>query len=142
MKQKIKITHLLYLTIAMAVAAAAWTLWPADPAPQPPASGGIQGVPPLEISGAVASIRVDGVVRQQIALDYAPDQEFSILEETGKDITFQVKDGAIRFLHAQCPDQICVNTGFIHEEGEIATCMPNRTVVTIVLDGTSEVPVC
>lgn len=136
MKQKIKLNHLLYLLVAVAVAAAAWTLRPA--ALTPPAPGPEEAPPPA--AGMVASIRVDGSVTRQIALDQAEDQEFSILGETGKDITFQVKDGAIRFLHADCPDQICVNTGFVRTDGEIATCMPNRTVLTVASQDTAQAP--
>ena len=79
----------------------------------------------------VASVWVDGEEVLTVNLDGAQDQEFSILEMTGKDITFQVKDHAIRFLHSDCPDKICVNTGFIREDNSVATCLPNQVVLTV-----------
>ena len=83
---------------------------------------------------AVATISIDGQEILTVDLEGAEDQEFSILEKTGKDITFQVKDHAIRFLHSDCPDKICVNTGFLREDNTIATCLPNKTVLTVSVE--------
>ncbi len=115
MKQKLNIAHMLYLLVAVALVLAAWAaLRPKAPT-----------------IGAVAVIRVEGKEIRHIPLEDAEDQEFSILDETGRDITFQVKDHAIRFLHSDCPDKVCVHTGFIHGDGDIATCLPNQTVLTV-----------
>ena len=51
------------------------------------------------------------------------------LDETGLEITFQVQDHAIRFLSSDCPDKVCVNTGFLREDLQVATCLPNRTTL-------------
>ena len=47
-------------------------------------------------------------------------------------ITFEVKNNSIAFIHSDCPDKICVNTGFISHAGSSAACLPNKTVVRIV----------
>lgn len=82
----------------------------------------------------MAIIAIDGKEYTRIPLDpEAPAQTIS-LEDQGKPITLEVKDGKIRFLHAQCPDQICVNTGFVYLDGQTAICMPNRTAVTVTIE--------
>lgn len=82
----------------------------------------------------VAVIAVDGAEWKRIDLDTAADQTFSIREETGKDIELQIKDGAIRFLSSDCPDKICVNTGFLREDNDVAVCLPNRVAVTVIVE--------
>jgi hypothetical protein len=45
--------------------------------------------------------------------------------------TIRVEKGRIRFVKADCPDKICVNTGWLEEPGDTAVCLPNRAVVRI-----------
>lgn len=40
--------------------------------------------------------------------------------------------GRIRFKEADCPDKVCVHTGWIGKAGQIAACVPNRAVIKIV----------
>jgi hypothetical protein len=42
-----------------------------------------------------------------------------------------VEKGRIRFQKADCPDKICVNTGWLKKPGDTAVCLPNRVVVKI-----------
>lgn len=46
----------------------------------------------------------------------------------------RVEKGRIRFLQADCPDKICVNTGWLSRPGDMAVCLPNRVVVKIELN--------
>lgn len=39
-------------------------------------------------------------------------------------VTLQVQEGRIRFIHSQCPDHICENTGWLQYEGDEAICLP------------------
>jgi len=43
----------------------------------------------------------------------------------------KVENGRIRFEESDCPEQICVNTGWMTKFGDIAVCMPNKAIVTI-----------
>lgn len=43
----------------------------------------------------------------------------------------QVEKGRIRFKEADCPDQICVRTGWLQNPGEIAVCLPNKAIIRI-----------
>ncbi len=42
-----------------------------------------------------------------------------------------VEKGRIRFETADCPDKVCVKTGWLTREGNIAVCLPNRVIVKI-----------
>lgn len=51
-----------------------------------------------------------------------------------ENVTFEVKNGAVRFSHSDCPDKICVKTGFIKNKGQSAVCLPNRLTLRITGD--------
>jgi len=38
-------------------------------------------------------------------------------------------DGRIRFAEADCPDKICVRTGWISRPGQIAACVPGDLIL-------------
>jgi len=45
--------------------------------------------------------------------------------------TIEAENGKIRFAHAECPDQVCVNTGWISRPGQIAVCLPAGVMIRI-----------
>lgn len=58
-------------------------------------------------------------------------KEDQIYTPEGFDVTFEIRDGAAAFISSDCPDKICVNTGFISKEGQSAVCLPNRLTLRI-----------
>jgi hypothetical protein len=50
-------------------------------------------------------------------------------------LTVETRDGKAAITHADCPNHICVKTGWRSKAGEIIVCVPNKTVVRIVGDG-------
>jgi len=44
----------------------------------------------------------------------------------------RVEQGRIRFIESNCPDQICVKTGWLLSSGDIAVCLPNQATIKIV----------
>lgn len=40
--------------------------------------------------------------------------------------------GRIRFTEADCPDRVCVHTGWITHAGQTIACVPNRALIKIV----------
>ncbi len=83
----------------------------------------------------VAAITVGEETVRTIDLSRAEDQKFSILEETGKPVTFEIRDHAIRFLESDCPDKVCINTGFLKNDLDVACCLPNQTAVLVTKEG-------
>ena len=46
--------------------------------------------------------------------------------------------GRIRFEDADCPDKVCVHTGWISRAGQVAACVPNRALIKIVGESSDE----
>lgn len=40
--------------------------------------------------------------------------------------------GSIRFIESDCPDKVCIKTGWLHLAGQSAACLPNGVVVKLV----------
>ena len=51
--------------------------------------------------------------------------------DVGEGNRLEIKDGAAHMLYADCPDQICVQTGSISKEHEMIVCMPHKVIVEI-----------
>lgn len=77
-----------------------------------------------------AELVVDGKIIKEISLD--KDMTFEL--EKNHNIVFEIKDKKIRFLRSDCPDKICVNTGFISKGGQSAVCLPNKVSLRITAD--------
>ncbi len=50
--------------------------------------------------------------------------------ELGKNIV-EIGEGSVRILEADCPDQVCVRTGWISNPGQTVVCLPHKLVVEI-----------
>lgn len=55
------------------------------------------------------------------------------------DVKVQIKQGKVAVVHADCPNKICVRTGWRWLANESIICVPNRLVVRIL--GDSEIKV-
>lgn len=53
------------------------------------------------------------------------------MTQNGIHFKLLIKDGKVRFLVSDCPNQVCVNTGFISISGQIAACVPAGVLVRI-----------
>jgi thiamine biosynthesis lipoprotein len=52
--------------------------------------------------------------------------------------TVEVRDGRVAIVQAECPNQVCVRTGWRSDAGDAIVCVPNRAMVRIT--GDSPVP--
>ena len=86
--------------------------------------------------GRVCSVLYDRQVVMTVPLDQ--DQVFSL--EGLPQVVFEVRGGRAAFIHSDCPDQICVHTGFIGESGQLAACLPNRVALRIGGEGGGDAP--
>jgi len=77
--------------------------------------------------GAVGVISLDGKTVMTVSLE--KDGTFTVPEIEGME--FEVAHGGIRVLSSDCPDKICVKTGFLNHEGMSAVCMPKKVIVTV-----------
>jgi hypothetical protein len=51
--------------------------------------------------------------------------------EIGDALVLQVENGAVKVVEADCPDQICVKTGWTSSPGIPIVCIPNRIMIVI-----------
>ncbi len=80
-------------------------------------------------AGKEAVVSVNGEVVAHLPL--SEDTEFSA-DGAQYHNTVVIENGEAYVSYADCPDQICVNTGHISKTGQTITCLPNRMVVEIV----------
>jgi len=78
----------------------------------------------------VAVIKKDNKIIRSIDLDNIENPERITVEGKYTDIIL-VEKGRIRFENANCPDLVCVKTGWLSEKGDLAVCLPNQTIIKI-----------
>jgi len=84
-------------------------------------------------AGDLAVVSYNGRTVLEIPLDR--DGFYTLKEDPT--VRFQVRDGAIAFVEATCPDKICEKEGFLSQNGQTAVCLPRKTSLRIVAgDGT------
>ena len=114
MKNKV----ILFLLLGAVAASAAYLLLRRESVPAP-----------------VARITRDGALLEEIDLDKV-DKPYSFTLEDGRGSnTVQVDQGRIRIAEADCPDQICVNQGWISNGAVPIICLPHRLMIEIVDGG-------
>lgn len=59
--------------------------------------------------------------------------------EANPSIMYEIRDGGICFVDADCPDKICEKAGLLTRVGETAVCLPRKTVITVVSGTEQEV---
>lgn len=84
-------------------------------------------------SGTVARITQDGIVLHEIDLQKETTPRY--IDLTAEDGTLlnriAIEPGRIRVEHANCPDQVCVNQGWIRDSALPIVCLPNKLVIEI-----------
>ena len=84
------------------------------------------------VKGTTACIYVDGELYETIDLDaVAISYEMKIETENVDYNMISVEHGQICVSEASCPDQICVNQGWIQDSLIPITCLPNHLVIKI-----------
>ena len=106
------------LLLGAVAASAAWLLLRREDAPSP-----------------TARITRDGVLLEEIDLDKVEEPSSLVLEDGSGTNTVQVEKGRIRILEADCPDQVCVNQGWISSGAVPIICLPHRLIIEIVEAG-------
>jgi hypothetical protein len=77
-------------------------------------------------------VEIEGEVVQELDLGKDIDQ---LRFETGYGFnTVEIKDGKVRVADADCPDLLCVHTGWREHVGQLIVCLPHYFVVKIVGD--------
>jgi len=86
----------------------------------------------LPSDAAMAKIYQNGEVVYSIDLNKVEEPyEMTFEGDHGKINTVHIKPGEIAMIHANCPDQLCVKIGYIHNNTLPITCLPNHVMIHI-----------
>ncbi|MGI5878586.1 MAG: NusG domain II-containing protein [Christensenellales bacterium] len=77
-----------------------------------------------------AIVIVDGAAVDTVGLRDAQAGERVYASAFGT-CTVAFEPGRVRIAAADCPDQVCVDTGWISRPGQAAVCVPNRIAVVV-----------
>lgn len=83
-------------------------------------------VPKIKNTGVkYAQVTVDGetVYRERLS------QDNEITLDNG--IKIKIENGEAYFLESDCKDKTCVKSGRLKKPGDVAVCLPNKTVLTV-----------
>ena len=88
-----------------------------------------------KVSSPVARITRDGKLIREIPLDEVEESYSFVVEDEEGSNTILVELGRIRVSEADCPDQVCVNQGFISDGTVPVVCLPHKLMIEIVGGG-------
>ena len=81
--------------------------------------------------GTTVLIQVDGYTTHKTSL--LESHVINVVGFRGR-LTVETLNGKVSVTHAECPNHICVRTGWRSGAGEVIVCVPNKTVVRILAD--------
>jgi len=80
----------------------------------------------------IAEIKQDGKVIKTVDLDKVKDgQDIKISYDTDHYNIVRIEKGRIRITDADCPDKVCVKTGWITQPGQSVICLPHKLIIKI-----------
>lgn len=91
---------------------------------------------PSTSDNSILEVRLNGQV--QIRLSLNDDTEQKIAGAGGITNRFQIKNGTVKMIEANCHDHTCINTRGIYKAGETIVCLPHRLVLAIVTADNNE----
>ena len=85
-------------------------------------------LPKLSSKKLIATIYVDGKVVETIKLN---EVEKSYTFSPHYNVEVEVQKGKIRFLKSDCPDKLCVKSGWLETSGATSACLPETVVISV-----------
>ncbi len=79
--------------------------------------------------GLTAVVTVDGAEVLSVNLSEVTEEQFFTLDNG---VVIKAYDSKICFYESNCKDKICINSGELSKKGEVAACVPNKTVIKTV----------
>lgn len=79
----------------------------------------------------IAVVEINGKVYGRYDLKKVGEKVIDLKLPEGERSVVEFKDGKVRVKEADCPDKVCVRTGWIYRPGEMIVCIPYRVVIKI-----------
>ena len=90
-------------------------------------------------SGHIANVYQDGICIRSVDLSKVKEgYTFTVKDDAGHQNTVEVQPGRIRVASANCPDRICVNTGWLSKGITPIVCMPARLIIRLEYESAAE----
>ena len=86
-------------------------------------------LPRLVSPGLQVQVMQHGQVLYTLSLD--EEQSLTIAAPNGGSNTVTVDNGQVCVSHATCPDQVCVNQGWVNTDAVPIVCLPNQLVIQV-----------
>lgn len=86
----------------------------------------------------IAVIKADGKVVKTINLSKLRGTEKFDIKEGNHFNTIVAEKDKISIIDADCPDKVCIKTGWISDAGESIVCLPNKLIISIEGGETSD----
>lgn len=82
--------------------------------------------------GQILEIYQNGQLVETVNLTQSGQPQTIVLEgDNGAENTVLIQDGQVCMSHATCPDQVCVNQGWISDSAVPIVCLPNQVILQI-----------
>jgi hypothetical protein len=81
--------------------------------------------------GPATTVRISASGQQDITLPLSSERRFSIHGPLG-DSVIEIHDGRVRFISSPCRGKQCVHSGWLSHSGELAACLPNGIMVSVM----------
>lgn len=82
-------------------------------------------------AGKIVLVEVNGMTVGRLDLQH---DESLVVHGTAGIVTVEVRNGKVGITEADCPNGVCVRSGWKDRAGDIIVCVPNKTVVRITGD--------
>ncbi len=83
----------------------------------------------VAVQGSVVVIQVDGVTVHKALL--SETQRITVKGVHGE-LIVETRERKVAITQADCPNHICVKTGWRSRSGEVIVCVPNKALVRII----------
>ncbi len=98
--------------------------------------GSFFGMQYFSLSGSTVIVELKDLVVYKS--DLTENRKITVRGDYG-DVRIQVNEGRVAVVHADCPNKVCVRTGWRSLAGDVVICVPNRVLIRIVGEQTKHI---
>ena len=81
--------------------------------------------------GPAESVHITASDQPDITVPLSSNHRFTVHGPLG-DSVIEVRDGRVRFVSSPCNGKQCVHSGWLSHAGELAACLPNGIMVSVL----------
>ena len=81
--------------------------------------------------GPASAVRISANGQRDITLPLSGERRLHVPGPLG-DSVIEIHDGQVRFVSSPCRGKQCVHSGWLSHSGELAACLPNGIMVSVM----------